>query len=69
MLARHEFLMQYPWGCYEGYVAGVLAKRALDEALSMARLRNIMAGFTQDQINAGFVADAEANKALGFSNE
>lgn len=69
MLARHEFLYQYPFGCYEGYRAGVLAKQAIDEALSMSRIRAIMASFSAVEITAGYVSAAAENKALGFSND
>jgi hypothetical protein len=44
-------------------------KLSLNNVLSNRKLRGFAAGFTQDEINAGYRADYLENQARGWSNE
>jgi hypothetical protein len=55
-LTREEFEKRYPGGSYDGYEA---VERLLVERRKL----------TQEQLNAEFQAQAEENKARGFSND
>jgi hypothetical protein len=55
-LTKEEFEKRYPGGSYDCYEA---TERMLAERRKL----------TQEQINAEFQAQAEENKARGFSND
>lgn len=55
-LTREEFLKRYPDGSYAFYEA---TERMLAERRKL----------TAEQVNAEFLAQAEENKARGFSND
>ena len=44
-------------------------KFSLNEILTMRRIRNLMSSYTQEQINAGFLSNANENNKRGWTND